>query len=30
MIFRLIQHFIQEELVWENTIEILASLTENY
>jgi hypothetical protein len=30
MISRFIQHFVQEELVWENYVEILASLTENY
>jgi hypothetical protein len=30
MISRLIQHFVQEELAWENTVEILASLPENY
>ena len=30
MISRFIQHFVQEELVWENAIEILACLSENY
>jgi hypothetical protein len=30
MISRFIQHFVQEELVWDNYVEILASLTENY
>jgi hypothetical protein len=30
MISRLIQHFVHEELVWENTIDILASLSHNY
>jgi|GEM_PF-6710280 hypothetical protein len=30
MISRFIQHFVQEELVWENYVEILASLSENY
>ena len=30
MISRLIQHFVEEELVWENTIDILASLADNY
>ncbi len=30
MISRLIQHFVQEELLWEDYVEILASLSENY
>ena len=30
MIARLVQHFVQEELVWENYVEILATLSENY
>ena len=30
MISRLVHHFVQEELVWENYIEILATLSENY
>ena len=30
MISRLIQHFVQEELLWENYVEILACLSENY
>ncbi len=30
MISQLVQHFVQEELVWENYIEILATLSENY
>ena len=30
MISRLLQHFVQEELVWENYVEILATLSENY
>ena len=30
MISRFIQYFVQEELVWDNYVEILASLTENY
>jgi len=30
MISRLIQHFIHEELIWENYVEILATLSENY
>ena len=30
MISRLVQHFVQEELVWENYIEILATISENY
>jgi hypothetical protein len=30
MISRFIQHFVQEELVWENYVEILASFSENY
>ena len=30
MISRFIQHFVQEELLWESAIEILASLSENY
>ena len=30
MISRLVQHFVQEELVLENYIEILATLSENY
>jgi len=30
MISRLVQHFVQEELVWENYVEILATLLENY
>ncbi len=30
MISRLVQHFVQDELVWENYVEILATLSENY
>ncbi len=30
MISRIIQHFVQEELVWENYVDILATLSENY
>ena len=30
MISRLVQHFVQEELFWENYVEILATLSENY
>ena len=30
MISRLVHHFVQEELVCENYIEILATLSENY
>ena len=30
MISRVVQHFVQEELVWENYVEILATLSENY
>ena len=30
MISRLVQHFVKEELVWENYVEILATLSENY
>ena len=30
MIFRFIQHFVEKELVWENYVETLASLSENY
>jgi hypothetical protein len=30
MISRLIQHFVEEELVWENYVDILASLADNY
>ena len=30
MISRLVQHFVPEELVWENYVEILATLSENY
>jgi len=30
MISRLIQHFVHEELIWENYVEILATLSENY
>ena len=30
MISRLIQHFVQEELLRENCVEILACLSENY
>ncbi len=30
MISRLIQYFFHEELVWENAIDILASLSQNY
>lgn len=30
MISRFIQHFVEKELVWENYVEILASLSENY
>jgi hypothetical protein len=30
MISRFIQHFIEEELVWENYEDILASLADNY
>ena len=30
MISRLVLHFVQEDLAWENYVEILATLTENY
>ncbi len=30
MISRIIQHFVQEELAWENYVDILATLSENY
>lgn len=30
MISRLIQHFVHEELVWENFVDILASVSQNY
>ena len=30
MISRLVQHFVQEELVLEDYVEILATLSENY
>jgi hypothetical protein len=30
MISRFIQHFLEEEPAWENYVEILASLSENY
>ena len=30
MISRLVQHFVQEELVWEYYVDILATLSENY
>ncbi len=30
MISRLLQHFVAEELVWENYVDILASLADNY
>ena len=30
MISRIIQHFVQEELAWENYVDMLATLSENY
>ena len=30
MISRIIQHFVQEELAWENYVDIRATLSENY
>jgi len=30
MISRLIQYFVHEELVWENFVDILASVSQNY
>jgi len=30
MISRIIQHFVQEDLAWENYVDILATLSENY
>lgn len=30
MISRFIQHFVEHELIWENYVDILASLADNY
>ena len=30
MISRLVLHFVQEDLAWENYVDILATLSENY